>query len=137
MHFPRTHGFPVGPALGKADNTPVLKGRCQRMAPRARISMLAQAAQAAYQEAGHTADANHDGLGEKNAPRMQRRRNVQIPGVLLELLTWITRSRGRCGSRFLSEGGKTQESRLRREVSTSSCGRSPSRLISLSQALAD
>jgi hypothetical protein len=82
MHFPRTHSLPVGPALGKADNTPVLKGRCQRMAPSARISMLAQDAKASYQEAGYAVDADHDGLGEKCTPNRCTRRNGQKSEVL-------------------------------------------------------
>lgn len=82
MHFSRTHGSPVGPALGKADNPPVLKGRCQRMAPSARISMLAQDAEASYPEAGYTVAADPKSRDEHGASMNLKASSSRISEVL-------------------------------------------------------
>jgi hypothetical protein len=61
-----------GPAREHADNKLGLRGRCQRLAPRARLSIMARSSSAPPPEAGDTTAV------EPSAPQPSRARRISL-----------------------------------------------------------
>lgn len=87
----RNHGAPVGPARGHADNSAGHKGSCKRLAPRARISMMARSRYGSTDEAEDTTavrpSCSHPGWRIATALRARQGPAAASGGALRAALT--------------------------------------------------